>query len=132
MRSLVTFSFRFALLALLVFSTVENASAIPAFARKYQISCQVCHAPAMPRLKAFGAEFAGNGFRLTEYESPRYFIQAGDDRLNLLRELPLAIRLDGFASYNMGEAGTVDFSSPFVLKILSGGEISDKDRKSVV
>jgi len=105
---------------------VNNTSAIPAFARKYQISCQVCHSPVMPRLKGFGEEFAGNGFRLTEYESPRYFIQAGDDRLSLFRELPLAIRIDGFASYNFNNAGQVDFGSPFVLKILSGGEISDK------
>lgn len=103
-----------------------NASSIPAFARKYQISCQVCHSPAMPRLKGFGEEFAGNGFRLTEYESPRYFIQTGDDKLSLFRELPLAIRLDGFASYNFNNAGQADFGSPFVLKILSGGEISDK------
>lgn len=103
-----------------------NLYSIPAFARKYQISCQVCHSPAMPRLKAFGDEFAGNGFRLTEYESPRYFIQTGDDRLSLFRELPLAVRFDGFASYNFGNEGSADFGAPFVLKILSGGEISDK------
>jgi len=29
-----------------------KSHAIPAFARKYQISCQVCHSPAIPRLKA--------------------------------------------------------------------------------
>jgi len=114
-------------LALLLIIPVKNAFPIPAFARKYQISCQVCHSPAMPRLKAFGDDFAGNGFRMTEYESPRYFIQqAGDDRLSLLRELPLAIRIDGFASYNFGNEGSADFGAPFVLKILSGGEISDK------
>jgi hypothetical protein len=104
----------------------NNCNAIPAFARKYQISCQVCHSPALPRLKAFGDEFAGNGFRLTEYESPRYFIPIGDEKLSLLRELPLAIRMDGFASYNFNNEGTADFSAPFVLKILSGGELSDK------
>jgi len=100
--------------------------AIPAFARKYQISCQVCHSPALPRLKPFGDEFAGNGFRLTEYESPRYFIQTGDDKLSLFRELPLAIRIDGFASYNFNNGEMADFGAPFVLKILSGGEISEK------
>ncbi len=104
----------------------NNASGIPAFARKYQISCQVCHAPAMPRLKDFGDEFAGNGFRMTDYESPRYFIPAGDDRLSLFRELPLAIRIDGFASFNYNDDNSFDFKAPFVLKILSGGEISDK------
>jgi hypothetical protein len=105
--------------------TQENCKAIPAFARKYQISCQVCHSPAIPRLKPFGNEFAGNGFRLKEYESPRYFIQTGDDKLSLFRELPLAIRVDGFASYNFNNERTPDFAAPFLLKILSGGEISD-------
>lgn len=104
----------------------EKAAAIPAFARKYQISCQVCHSPGAPMLKPFGDEYAGAGFRMTEYESPRYFIQTGDDRLSLFRELPLAIRIDGFASLNFNDAGTVDFGSPFVVKILSGGELSDR------
>ncbi|MGE5349001.1 MAG: hypothetical protein ACM3NP_06980 [Actinomycetota bacterium] len=104
----------------------EQAAAIPAFARKYQISCQVCHSPGAPMLKPFGDEYAGAGFRMTEYESPRYFIQTGDDRLSLFREIPLAIRIDGFASLNFNDAGTVDFGSPFVVKILSGGELSDK------
>jgi len=104
----------------------KRCNAIPAFARKYQISCQVCHAPAMPRLKGFGEEFANNGFRLKEYESPRYFVPTGDDRLSLFRELPLAFRLDGFASYNFNKEEKTDFASPFILKILSGGELSDK------
>jgi len=112
--------------ASVLFVSVQNTEAIPAFARKYQISCQVCHSPAIPRLKGFGEEFAGNGFRMTEYESPRHFIETGDDRLSLFRELPVAIRMDGFASYNFGNEGSVDFGSPYVLKILSGGEISDK------
>lgn len=104
----------------------ENCNAIPAFARKYQISCQVCHSPAIPRLKAFGEEFANNGFRMTKYESPRYFIETGDDRLSLFRELPLAIRLDGNALANFDNSGKTEFATPFVLKLLSGGELSDK------
>jgi hypothetical protein len=111
----------------LLFNTYSNnCNAIPAFARKYQISCQVCHSPVAPRLKAFGDEFAGNGFRMTEYESPRYFINTGDDKLSLFRELPLAIRLDGFATYNFDNQERSDLAAPFVVKILSGGEISDK------
>jgi hypothetical protein len=80
----------------------------------------------MPRLKAFGDEFAGNGFRMTEYESPRHFIQTGDDRLSLFRELPVAIRMDGHVTYNFDNRGNTDVAAPFVVKILSGGEISDK------
>jgi len=112
--------------AFLLLMPAEQASAIPAFARKYQISCQVCHTPAMPRLKAFGDDFAGDGFRMTEYESPRHFIQTGDDRLSLFRELPLAFRFDGHVTANFNGEGSVDFAVPFVLKILSGGELSDR------
>jgi len=112
--------------AFLLIFPARNAYPIPAFARKYQISCQVCHSPAIPRLKAFGDDFAGNGFRMTEYESPRYFIPTGDDKLSLFRELPVAFRMDGVVSYNFNNEGSADFAAPFVLKILSGGELSDK------
>jgi hypothetical protein len=83
--------FKFILLsvAIILSITVQDASSIPAFARKYQISCQVCHSPVMPRLKPFGDDFAGNGFRMTEYESPRYFINTGDDKLSLFRNFLL-------------------------------------------
>lgn len=114
------------LLTVLLLVQSKDVYGIPAFARKYQISCQVCHSPAMPRLKDFGNEFAGNGFRLTEYESPRYFVPVGDDRLSLFRELPLALRMEGFASLNFNNDKSLDFKAPFVLKLLSGGEISDK------
>jgi hypothetical protein len=114
--------------AIVILLTVPagNLNAIPAFARKYQISCQVCHTPAMPRLKAFGAEFANNGFRMTEFEAPRYYVETGDEKLSLFREVPLAIRLEGYATLNFDNEGTVDFAAPFVAKILSGGELSEK------
>jgi hypothetical protein len=112
--------------SLIFLFTLSDCYSIPAFARKYQISCQVCHAPAIPRLKAFGTEFATSGFRMTKYESPRYFIQTGDENLSLLRELPLAIRMDGFVSYNFNDKGASDFATPFILKIMSGGELSEK------
>jgi len=124
-RSKVTGMTILVVMALLLIP-VKKADAIPAFARKYQISCQVCHSPGMPMLKPFGDEFAGNGFRMTEFESPRYFIQTGDEKLSLFRELPLAIRVDGFATLNFNNQGTVDFGAPFVVKILSGGELSEK------
>ncbi|MGC9471856.1 MAG: hypothetical protein ACP5D1_09950 [Bacteroidales bacterium] len=105
---------------------VKDASAIPAFARKYQISCQVCHSPASPRLKAFGDDFAGAGFRMTEYQAPRYFIPSGDEKLSLIRDFPIAVRLDGHVSYNNAGAGSPDFGIPFALKLMSGGELSEK------
>ncbi len=112
-------------LLVVVFVFQDETSAIPAFARKYQISCQVCHSP-VPNLKPFGNQFADNGYRLTEYESPRYFIETGDDKLSLLRELPVAIRLDGIATYNFGQNKSIDFATLSGVKLLSGGELSKK------
>ncbi len=116
------------LLLLLVFvmnGLIHEASAIPAFARKYRISCQVCHAPSIPKLKAYGDQVAGDGFRLKEYEAPGYFLNTGDDRLSLLRNFPIAVRIDGFVTYNMGNSGQEDFGAPYIIKLLSGGELSD-------
>lgn len=101
----------------------EIAEAIPAFARKYAMSCKTCHSP-IPRLKAYGNEFAGNGFKLPEKEAPRYFIETGDEQLSLIRDFPIAVRLDGHTTYNYGNTENSDFGVPFILKILSGGELT--------
>lgn len=104
-----------------------EASAIPAFARKYRISCSTCHAP-YPRLKPYGEEFAGNGFRLANpaEEPARAEIDTGDPLLKMVREFPIAVRLDGFAAYKEDAAAEADFEYPWVFKILSGGPITDR------
>jgi hypothetical protein len=103
---------KFALIPVILFFLfpARHVDAIPAFARKYQISCQVCHSPALPRLKPFGDEFAGNGFRLTEYESPRYFIQTGDDKFSF-QELPC--NQNGWLCFIYSGNGSSDFGAPF-------------------
>jgi hypothetical protein len=110
---------------ILIGLTITDSEAIPAFARKYSISCQVCHSPAVPRLKAFGEDFAGQGFRMTEYEAPRFFVEAGDDKLSLIRDFPLGLRLDAHATYNSSNQGSADLSMPYGVKLLSGGELSE-------
>ena len=56
----------FALTLILLFSAAmlapRNAYTIPAFARKYQTSCQTCHV-AIPALTPFGEAFRQNGYR---------------------------------------------------------------------
>ncbi len=101
----------------------SEASAIPAFARQYRLSCQTCHAPA-PRLKPYGNEFAGNGFKFKDSEAPRYFLETGDGQLSLMREFPIGFRLDLNAAYNTANKKQGDFATPYVLKILSGGTIA--------
>jgi hypothetical protein len=102
-----------------------GASAMPAFARRYNMSCQICHNP-FPKLTAFGEDFAANGYRLAGSEEPRDTVATGDPLLALMKDIPLAIRLDLYAQgYADGKAAT-DFQTPYGLKLLSGGPISKK------
>src|SRR5512134_2778508 len=59
-----------------------SAWEIPAFARKYGVSCNLCHSP-IPRLTAFGETFAANGFRMSSLEPVRDTIDTGDPLLEL-------------------------------------------------
>ena len=101
----------------------ETASAIPAFARKYDMSCMTCHSPA-PKLKPFGEEFMNNGYQQPGAEPPRYFKETGDDKLMLVRELPLAVRIDGFLAMEQNGGTQTDLQAPFIAKLLSGGPIT--------
>lgn len=116
----------FVLFALILFTFLNDMiMAIPAFARKYNMSCQTCHSP-FPRVKPYGDEFAGNGFQLSDKEAPRYYVDTGDEELTLIRDIPLAFRLDGFITYNHKQSKASDISAPYYLKIMSGGSLSSK------
>ena len=93
---------------------------MPAFARKYQMSCKVCHAP-FPRLKPYGEEFAANGFVLKDKEAPRYYADTGDEKVSLIRNLPIALRVEAYASVNHEDGRMLDVSTPFLIKLLFGG-----------
>ena len=115
-RSLVA---ALALLALVPGGT----GAIPAFARRYRVSCMLCHAP-IPKLTAFGERFAANGYRMASREAPGDTIGTGDPLLYLAGSVPLAIRLDAYAqAYSKGRAVT-DFATPYIIKVLASGPLS--------
>lgn len=111
-----------ALLLLMIVIVSSSTNAIPAFARKYSMSCTTCHAP-IPRLKPYGDDFAGNGFEFENQEAKRFTMKDGDDRLELMRNFPLAARLDGFIKYQSETDKDVDFTAPYNLKLLSGGTV---------
>jgi hypothetical protein len=114
--------------AVAVSSLPSTASAIPAFARKYRMSCATCHAP-VPRLNATGEAFAANGFEFAVGEEPRDTIGTGDPLLRLMNAIPLAIRYDAYMSaYSKRNNGqvVVDQQLPWVVKLLSGGQIANK------
>lgn len=108
--------------------SATSADAIPAFARKYGVSCNLCHAPA-PRLNAFGEQFAGNGFEMQVNEPARDTMSTGDELLRLLRRIDFALRLDLFATVSAPldkDEPTADLQMPYNIKLLSGGVLADK------
>ncbi len=113
----------FSILITIIFISAIETFAIPAFARKYNMTCKTCHSP-FPKLKPYGEDFAANGFVLKDKDAPRYYLPTGDDRLNLIRDLPLAFRLEAYATYNQDNSKRVDFTGPSVFKLLSGGAIT--------
>ena len=120
-------AFAFAVLAAIA-AAPRTARAIPAFARKYRVSCMQCHAP-VPRLNAFGEAFAGNGFEFAVGEPPRDTIATGDALLRLQSDLPLAIRFDAYLRALTNPSSSqdrIDFQTPWVIKLLSGGQVADK------
>lgn len=112
---------------LTVFAGPLHGDRIPAFARKYNVSCALCHAPA-PRLTEFGEVFAANGFELQTGEDPRDTAATGDPLLRLMRGLPLAVRFDAYAQA-VTDATAVqapsDLQTPWAIKVLSGGQVAD-------
>ena len=113
------------ILLAVVLAVPSTAGAIPAFARRYKVSCQLCHDP-VPKLTAFGEQFAANGFRLGPNEVPADTLATGDPLLTLLQEVPIAFRLDAYLQEFTGGKAVSDFQTPYALKLLSGAPISRK------
>lgn len=116
------------LLAVVAALLPPPAHAIPAFARKYGVSCNLCHDPA-PRLNAFGEQFAANGFEFAPGEPPRDTLDTGDELLRLLRRVEIAFRFDTYATLSTPlrrEEPGADLQTPYNIKLLSGGPIARK------
>ena len=121
------------------------AHAIPAFARKYQTSCQTCHT-IFPKLNSFG-----NAFRLAGYRMPKETEEMVKDKpvslgapaykklwpnavwpSDIPGHAPLAINLK-FVDVNtssLNDDGTVskvtnDFQFPAEANIFAGGTLGD-------
>ena len=117
-----------------IFTFCETASAMPAFARDYGVSCNVCHA-AYPRLNDFGQRFAGDmNFRMANWRD--HTVQTGDETLALAKALPLAARMQGFVQARDAESvdpvsgevvadSSLDFQAPYLIKLLSSAPLTD-------
>src|SRR2546421_12313422 len=74
---------------------VESASAIPAFARQYDLQCNVCHT-GPPRLNRFGEQFHMMGFQIPSAARPGGLVGSlqEDGPIKTLID-SLALRIEG-------------------------------------
>lgn len=95
-----------------------EASAIPAFARRYETSCQTCHV-AFPRLTPFGEAFRRNGYRFPgggdAMAQKQEVVALGNEVMKerwpkavwpgeLPAALPLSVNFNGQAAWGGGHA----------------------------
>jgi mono/diheme cytochrome c family protein len=57
------------LLAVIAAALASPAEAIPAYGRRYGVSCTTCHAPLPPRLNNVGIAFRKLGFRMPDADA---------------------------------------------------------------
>ncbi len=122
-----------------------RAEAIPAFARKYETSCQTCHT-VFPKLNAYGTAFRLNGYRMpseTEEMVKQKEVSLGAPAYKKLwpqavwpgaipSHVPLAVNVK-FADVNtssLNEDGTTskvtnDFQFPQEANLFAGGTLGD-------
>ncbi len=128
---------------------VNQAQAIPAFARKYRTSCVTCHY-AFPKLNAFGKAFLHNGLRYPEGQDPE---MRKDNPVSLGSEaykkvwpdaiwpadmaglVPISAHAAGRFNYSPDAAGEADedeeggvkstFEFPHEIEVLYGGTIGE-------
>ena len=62
-----------------VLAAVQDAKAIPAWSRKYNADCSLCHYPVVPRLNSFGHQFRRAGYRTPdEFNKDQDVTKVGD------------------------------------------------------
>ena len=80
--------------------------------------------PPSPKLKPYGDEFAGNGFQLADKEAPRFVPRDRRRPAPADAGASPALRLEGYGRWQPQTAGRSDFKAPYLLKLLSGGQIA--------
>lgn len=108
--------------SVLALALATPADAIPAFARRYNLTCMSCHDP-VPKLNSFGEQFLGRGYRLSD-EDTTGATTLGDPLLWLQQTLPVAVRMDAYLRAYGGQRIGTDLATPLIAKLLSGGTIA--------
>ncbi|HLH30508.1 MAG TPA: hypothetical protein VKY31_04860, partial [Terriglobia bacterium] len=126
-------------------SVVPDASAIPAFARKYQIACSTCHND-FPQLNDFGEAFKKNGFKFpkddeTFVKEPPVLLGAPAQRESFPNAIypgeipgtvPIGFRYSGFATYSSKTPPAVPFTprtdlfAPNTFTVIAAGSFGTR------
>lgn len=122
--------------SLLLLFVQFHSEAMPAFARQYKVSCSACHS-AFPKLNAGGEQFAANNYRFDHWQKAN-IAEIPDDELWLPDKPSLAFRMQGYiksredyrnydsTTGSPTEENDVDLQSPYLIKALSSGALSDQ------
>lgn len=125
-----------ALLAVMAGVTASPADAIPAFARKYESSCQTCHI-AYPKLNAFGESFRLLGYRMpgeTEDQVKQEPVSLGSDAYKRVwpdavwpATIPSHVPLALSTEFLVEDSDTVDndFRFPSSVELVAAGTAGD-------
>src|SRR6266508_124826 len=115
-----------------------RASAIPAFARRYETACTTCHV-VPPKLNAFGVAFKNNGYRIPVDDER--FIKQPDVPMGapgwkqvwpkgvwpgaIPDRVPLSVAVEMVADVNPSDPVKLNFAFPEEVELLAGGTLGD-------
>ena len=116
-----------------------RASAIPAFARRYETACTTCHV-LPPKLNAFGVAFKNNGYRIPGDDEK--FIKQPDVPLGapgwkklwpkavwpgaIPDRVPLSVAVVMVADIHPSDPVKLNFAFPEEFELLAGGTLGDR------
>lgn len=98
-----------------------NSEAIPAFVRKTNMACSVCHT-AWPALNAFGRQYKEHGYRLGHLEAPSTVISKD---LKWNESLPVSVMLVS-RPYDKKKSGKSKIRAIHEVELMIGGPMGEK------
>ncbi len=121
-------TFAFVLMVFAILASTPQAEAIPAFARKYDMSCTSCHTKP-PRLNAFGEAFHMAGYQIPKTKEGELRKKRRIGRINSEIELLniFALRATGnfIESYSGGKPAETNLALPREIELYFGGTFTD-------
>lgn len=97
------------------------ALAIPAFARRNEMSCTACHQGHFPQLNALGRLYRENGYQLPDGAEEVLRAKAGAGVLGFLASIPLSARgqVYGLVPVNLDPVNSEEGTAPAAVSLMS-------------